>query len=210
MLDATLTKNTDGALTDEQQDFVGALRNFASREVSDELRKSVERDHHSDEIAKKLADLGWWSLMIDEEYGGSAGSFVDATLFLEEVARGQIPVGAYGVTLIVVAALNRFGSDEQKQELLGGVAKGGVLAIAMSEPDAGSDVGSLKTRARLEDGEWVLDGSKMWCSYAHVASHTLIVCRTREGSDRHEGLSMIMVPRDAEGFTITPIKTLGG
>ena len=67
MLDATLTRNADLALTDEQQHFVGALRDFASREVTTELRESVERDHHSDEIARKLADLGWWSLTIDEE-----------------------------------------------------------------------------------------------------------------------------------------------
>src|SRR5213595_3120376 len=210
MLDATLTRNTDLALTDEQQDFVRALRDFAAKEVTTELRESVERDHHSDEIAKKLAELGWWSLTIDEEYGGSGGMFFDAALFLEEVARGQIPVGAYGVTLIVVGALNRFGTEEQKRQLLGSVARGGVLAIAMSEPEAGSDVGSLKTRARREDGEWVLNGAKMWCSYAHRASHTLIVCRTGEGSEKHEGLSMIFVPHDAEGFTITPIKTLGG
>jgi alkylation response protein AidB-like acyl-CoA dehydrogenase len=210
MLDATLTRNTDLALSDEQQDFVRALRDFAAKEVTNDVRESVERDHHSDEIAKKLADLGWWSLCIDEEYGGSGGTFFDATLFLEEVARGQIPVGAYGVTLIVVGALNKFGTDEQKQEHLGHVARGGALAIAMSEPDSGSDVASLKCRARLEDGEWVLNGAKMWCSYAHRASHTLIVCRSQEGSERHEGLSMILVPHDAEGFTITPIQTMGG
>jgi alkylation response protein AidB-like acyl-CoA dehydrogenase len=157
-----------------------------------------------------LAELGWWSLTIDEEYGGSAGTFSDAVLFLEETARGQIPVAGYGVTLIVVGALNKFGSEEQKRELLGNVTRGGVLAIAMSEPEAGSDVGSLKTRARVEDGEWVLNGSKMWCSYAHVASHILIVCRTGEGSEKHEGLSMILVPRETEGLTITPIKTMGG
>jgi len=210
MLDATLTRNADLALTDEQQHFVGALRDFASREVTTELRESVARDHHSGEVARKLADLGWWSLTIDEEYGGSGGTFSDAALFLEEVARGQIPVGAYGVTLIVVGALNRFGTDEQKRELLGSVARGGVLAIAMSEPEAGSDVGSLTTRARRDDGDWVLNGAKMWCSYAHRATHTLIVCRSGEGSEKHEGLSMIFVPHDAEGFTITPIKTLGG
>jgi alkylation response protein AidB-like acyl-CoA dehydrogenase len=210
MLDATLTRNTDLALTDEQQDFVRALRDFAAREVTPELRASVERDHHSDELAAKLAELGWWSLCIDEDYGGSGGSFLDATLFLEEVARGQIPVGAYGVTLIVVGALNKFGSEAQKHEHLGHVARGGALAIAMSEPDAGSDVASLKCRARREDGEWVLNGAKMWCSYAHRAAHTLIVCRSEEGSERHEGLSMILVPHDAEGFTITPIETMGG
>jgi alkylation response protein AidB-like acyl-CoA dehydrogenase len=71
-------------------------------------------------------------------------------------------------------------------------------------------VASLKCKARRDNGEWVLSGSKMWCSYAHKASHTLIVCRTGEGSSQHEGLSMIFVPREAEGFTITPIPTLGG
>ena len=210
MLDATLTRNTDMALTDEQQDFVRALRDFAAKEITPGIHEQFENDHHSDELAAKLAELGWWGLCIDEEYGGSGGQFFDAVLFLEEVARGQIPVAGYGVTLIVVGALNKFGTEEQKQELLGRVSRGGVLAIAMSEPDSGSDVASLKTRARLEDGEWVLNGSKMWCSYAHKASHTLIVCRTQEGSQRHEGLSMILVPHDAEGFTITPIKTLGG
>jgi isovaleryl-CoA dehydrogenase len=210
MLDATLTRNTDLALSDEQQDFVRALRDFAAKEVSAELIERFEDDHHSDELAAKLAELGWWSLCIDEEYGGSGGTFSDAVLFLEETARGRVPVAGYGVTLIVVGALNKFGTDEQKRDLLGRVARGGVLAIAMSEPDAGSDVASLKTRARLDDGEWVLNGSKMWCSYAHKASHILIVCRTQEGSERHEGLSMILVPRETPGFTITPIDTLGG
>ena len=68
---------------------------------------------------------------------------------------------------------------------------------------------ALKTRARREDGSWVLDGAKMWCSYAHRASHILIVCRTGAG-ERHEDMSMILVPREAEGMTITPIPTLGG
>jgi alkylation response protein AidB-like acyl-CoA dehydrogenase len=197
---------SSSGLTDEQQDFVAAIRDFTEREKWD----VPENDHHSDEVASKMAELGWWGLQIADEYGGSGGSFLDACLFLEETARGQIPIGAYGVTLICVGALNRFGIEEQKKDLLGAVAKGGVLAIAMSEPDSGSDVASLKTKARLEDGEWVLSGAKMWCSYAHKASHTLIVCRTEEGSERHEGLSMIFVPHDAEGFTITPIKTMGG
>src|SRR3954449_9048536 len=200
MLDATLTKQSDAALTDEQQDFVQALRDFCEREVSGRGR---DDDPHDDAVARRMAELGWYGLEIDEEYGGSGGSFLDATLFLEETTRGHVPIAGYGVTLIVVGALNRFGTEEQKTDLQGRVAKeGGVLAIAMSEPEAGSDVAALKTRARLEDGEWVLDGAKMWCSYAHKASHTLIVCRTGEGSEKHEGLSMVLVPRDAEGFTI--------
>jgi alkylation response protein AidB-like acyl-CoA dehydrogenase len=190
-------------LTHEQESFVGAIRDFASRE------RFESEDGHSDEVAARMGELGWYGLQIPEEYGGSGGSFVDATLFLEETARGRIPVAAYGVTLIVVGALNRFGSDEQKRELFGRVVSGGTLAIAMSEPEAGSDVAALKTRARRENGSWVLNGAKMWCSYAHKASHILIVCRTGEG-ERHEDMSMILVPHDTEGMTITPISTLGG
>jgi alkylation response protein AidB-like acyl-CoA dehydrogenase len=213
VLDATLTRNNDLALTDEQQDFVRSVRDFCEREFTkDKLERLTDgyKDIHNDDVARKMAELGWFGLTIDEEYGGSGGTFLDAALFLEESAHGRAPVSGYPVTLIVVGALNRFGTEEQKRDLLGRVAAGGGLAIAMSEPESGSDVASLQTKARRDNGEWVLSGSKMWCSYAHKASHTLIVCRTGEGSSQHEGLSMIFVPRDAEGFTITPIPTLGG
>src|SRR3954454_6082381 len=201
-------------LTHEQQDFVRAIRDFCAREITDERLRSLTNDFedmHSDEIARQMADLGWYGLTIDEEYGGSGGTFLDATLFLEETSHGRAPLGGYAVTLIVVGALTRFGTEEQKRDLLGRVSKGGGLAIAMSEPDSGSDVASLKTRARREDGEWVLSGAKMWCSYAHKASHVLIVCRTGEpGGNPHEGMSMLLVPRDTPGMTLTPIPTLGG
>src|SRR3954467_9112482 len=210
----SVTRQTDLSLTDEQQDFVRSIRDFAERELAGdrlaELTHGFE-DMHSHEMASKMAELGWYGLTIDEEYGGSGGTFFDAALFLEEVAHGRLPIGAYNVTLIVTGALNRFGTEEQKRDLLGRVSQGGTLAIAMSEPDSGSDVASLKTRARRDNGSWVLSGSKMWCSYAHKASHILIVCRSGEpGGNPHEGLSMLLVPRDAEGMTLTPIPTLGG
>jgi alkylation response protein AidB-like acyl-CoA dehydrogenase len=201
-------------LTDEQQQFVESIRDFCARELgtTEKLSELTNgfTDPHNHEVARKMAELGWYGLCIPEEYGGSGGSFFDATLFLEEFTRGQAPVGAYAVTLIVVGALNRFGSEEQKRDLLGRVAAGGTLAIAMSEPESGSDVASLKTSAVRDNGEWVLNGSKMWCSFAHKASHVLIVCRTERTDNPHEGMSMILVPHDAEGFTITPIETLGG
>src|SRR3954454_600606 len=165
-------------LSHEQEDFARAIRDFCDRELStDRLRELTNdfEDMHSDEVARQMAELGWYGLCIDEQYGGSGGTFFDAALFLEETARGRAPLGAYAVTLIVVGALNRFGTEEQKRDLLGRVAKGGTLAIAMSEPDSGSDVASLKTKARRDNGSWVLSGSKMWCSYAHKASHILIV-----------------------------------
>jgi alkylation response protein AidB-like acyl-CoA dehydrogenase len=214
MPDGTLTRQSDLALSDEQQDFVRAIRDFCERELTPDRIRSLTNDFedlHSDEIAQRMAELGWYGLTIAEEYGGSGGTFLDAALFLEETARGRAPIGAYAVTLICVGALNRFGSDEQKRELLGHVARGGALAIAMSEPEAGSDVASLKTRARRDGDEYVLSGAKMWCSYAHKASHILIVCRSAEPNGKpHEGMSMVFVPRDADGLMLTPIPTLGG
>ena len=104
------TPTADLGLTNEQRDFVQAIRDFAGREKFD----IPPEDHHSDEAAARLAELGWYGLQIAEEYGGSGGSFLDATLFLEEFTRGQIPVAGYGVTLIVVGALNRFGTEERE------------------------------------------------------------------------------------------------
>ena len=212
MIEAALTRSRDLELTDEQRSFVGSVRDFCERELAgDRLRELTGgfRDLHNEDVARRMAELGWLGLTIDDRYGGSGGTFLDAALFLEETARGQAPIGAYAVTLIVTGALNRFGTEDQKRELLGHVAEGGALAIAMSEPEAGSDVAALRTRARRDDGGWVLNGTKMWCSYAHKASHVLVVCRSGEG-ERHEDLSMIFVPRGAEGLSMTPIETLGG
>ena len=211
--DTAILRRSDSDLSDEQQDFARAIRDFCRREFGGGKLEQITggfSDPHSEDIARRMAELGWYGLTIDERYGGSGGTFFDAALFLEETAHGRAPIAAYGVTLIVVGALNKFGTEEQKQDLLARVSKGGTLAIAMSEPDSGSDVASLKTSARREDGEWVLNGSKMWCSFAHKASHTLVVCRSEDTGNPHEGMSMVFVPHDAEGFTITPIQTLGG
>ncbi|MDQ4072348.1 MAG: acyl-CoA/acyl-ACP dehydrogenase [Actinomycetota bacterium] len=203
----------DADLTEDQEDFVRAVRDFCERQYGPERLRELTHgfdDLHNDDVARQLAELGWYGVAIDEEYGGSGGGLLEACLFLEETAHGEAPIGAYPVTLIVAGALERFGSEAQKRRLLGHVAEGGALAIAMSEPEAGSDVGALATRAERSNGEWVLDGTKLWCSYAHKAREILIVCRTQRGQSKHEGLSMIFVPGEAEGLTITPIETLGG
>jgi alkylation response protein AidB-like acyl-CoA dehydrogenase len=204
----------DFTLSDEQQHFVAAIREFCSRECgTPEKRETLTNGHtelHNAGLYSKMAELGWLGVTIDEGYGGSGGSMLDACLFMEETSRGLAPIGGYATTLIVAGATQRFGTEEQKKEILGGISSGSVEAIAMTEPEAGSDVGSLTTAAERVNGGFVINGQKVFCSNAHISDHILVVCRTTKGSNKHEGLSMIWVPSDAEGMEVKPIDTMGG
>jgi isovaleryl-CoA dehydrogenase len=204
----------DFALSDEQSDFVDAIRDFCDREcgTQDQRERLTDgyRDHHNFDLYKKMAELGWLGVTIPEEYGGSGGSMLDACLFMEESSRGLAPIGGYATTLIVAGATQRFGSEEQKSEILGGIAGGAVEAIAMTEPEAGSDVGALSTSATPVDGGFVLNGQKVFCSNAHISDHVLVVCRTTKGESKHQGMTMIWVPSGAEGMEVIPIETMGG
>jgi isovaleryl-CoA dehydrogenase len=201
-------------LTDEQQDFVAAVRDFCQRECGTREQRDKLTDNgrhpHNQDLYKQMAELGWLGVATPEEYGGSGGGLVDLCLFLEETTRGLAPIGGFGVTEIVGGAYERFGTAEQKEAMLTGIVAGNVEAIAMSEPEAGSDVGNLKCKAVRENGSYVLNGQKTWISEAHLAEHILIVCRTDNSGSKHEGMSMISVPREADGVEIRPIETMGG
>jgi alkylation response protein AidB-like acyl-CoA dehydrogenase len=201
-------------LTDEQRAFVESIRDFAKREVGTREQRDAVTDHgrepHSPEIYAKVAGLGWFGAAIPEEYGGSGGGAVDMCLLFEESTRGLIPIGFFGVSMITAGAYQRFGTEEQKHEILGGVVRGRVEAIAMSEPEAGSDVGSLICKAERVNGGYVINGQKTWITAAHAADHILLVCRTKRTDNKHEGLSMISVPTGIEGLEIRGIDTMGG
>src|SRR5580704_14070409 len=201
-------------LTDEQRSFVESIRDFAKRECGTREQRDALTHHgqepHSPELYAKVAELGWFGAGIEEEYGGSGGGAVDMCLLFEESTRGLIPIGFFGVSMITAGAFERFGTDEQKQEILGGVVRGRVEAIAMSEPEAGSDVGNLSCRAERVNGGYVINGQKTWITGAHAADHILLVCRTSRTEDKHFGLTMVSVPRDVEGLDIRGIETMGG
>jgi alkylation response protein AidB-like acyl-CoA dehydrogenase len=201
-------------LTDEQRAFVEAVRSFSERECGTREQRDALSDHgrevHNQQLYERIADLGWLGSTIPEEYGGSSTGAVELCLLLEEVTRGLIPIGFVGVSMITAGAVGRFGSPEQKREILGGVVRGRVEAIAMSEPEAGSDVGNLSCRAERSNGGYVVNGQKTWITGAHAADHILLVCRTSKTGDKHEGLSMISVPADIDGLEIRGIETMAG
>ena len=201
-------------LTDEQRAFVETIRDFAKRECGTrEQRDALTHngtEPHNAEIYAKIAELGWLGAAIPEAYGGAGGSSVDLCLLCEEFSRGLIPMGFFPVTMMSARPVELFGSDALKDEILPRIVGGIVYAIAMSEPEAGSDVGNLSCRAEQANGGWVINGQKTWITGAHAADHILLVCRTSRTGNKHEGLTMISVPRDAPGLEIRGIDTMGG
>ncbi|GAA2365781.1 acyl-CoA dehydrogenase family protein [Dactylosporangium salmoneum] len=200
--------------SDEQRSFVAAVREFCSREAGTRAQRQEltdgGREPHSPELYRKLADLGWLGLSLPEEFGGGGAGMVELCLFLEETARAMAPIGGFTTSIITAAAYERFGSPEQKKLILSGVARGVIEAIAMSEPEAGSDVANLSCRAERRGDEFVVNGQKTWCSNAHLAEHILLVARTSGRAGDHTGLTMFLVPTSTPGLTITGIETMGG
>ena len=135
-------------LTDEQRDFREAIRDFCqrecgSREQRDRAHRRLPRAPQPRASTRSSPSSAGSACRSPRSTAASGGGIVDAAIFLEETTRGLAPISGYGTSLIVAGAYERFGTDEQKQEMLGGIARGPVEAIAMSEPEAGSDVGNL-------------------------------------------------------------------
>jgi isovaleryl-CoA dehydrogenase len=134
-------------LTDEQRDFVAAISNFCQREIGDRERRGKLTDGgknpHSAELYEKMADLGWLGITVPEEYGGAGQAMVDLVLFLESTAYWQAPIYAFVTSAIAAASYEKFAAEEQKRRVLADFLRGKVLAVSMSEPGAGSDVGAL-------------------------------------------------------------------
>ncbi|WP_018180162.1 acyl-CoA dehydrogenase family protein [Jongsikchunia kroppenstedtii] len=200
--------------TQEQTEFAAAVADFCKREVGTRERRDELTDGgtkpHSPELYKKMCDLGWAGIILDEAYGGGGGGHVEMCIFLEEAIRGGAPISAAGTTMIAALAYQRFASEEIKQRVLSGTAAGDVLSISMSEPGAGSDVGALSCFAEKVDGGWKINGQKTWCSNAHIAASILLIARTDKSGKKHEGITQFFVPTDTPGLQISPIDTLGG
>jgi len=202
------------SLTDERRDFVAAIDEFCRREVGtrEQWLKLTDGGStpHNAGLYKKMAELGWLGVAVPEEYGGAGQGMVELLLFLETTAYWQAPIGGFGTSAITAASYEKFGTEEQKRRVLGDYLNGTVLAVSMSEPGAGSDVGALTCKAERRDGGWVVNGQKTWCSNAHIAGHILLVARTSTAGGKHDGLTMFSVPAGVDGLAVHGIDTMGG
>jgi len=161
---------------------------------------------------RALGAARWTCLSFPEEYGGRDATLLQQVIFYEEYARAGRPgrIGIVGEGLIGPTILH-FGTDEQKRRFLPEIASGHeVWCQGYSEPNAGSDLANVQTRAARDGDEWVITGQKIWTSLAHWAEWCFVLCRTDREAPRHRGISYLLVPMRQDGIEIRPIVQITG
>ncbi len=213
------------AYTPEQERLRRELRAYFGGLMTPEVRAALSPPGNGDgdygdgqayrQVVRQLGRDGWLALGWPQEHGGRGGTMLDQLIFTDEAAVARVPVPFLTINT-VGPTIMRFGTPAQQAFYLPRIAAGEIhFSIGYSEPEAGTDLASLRTTARLVKGEgevggadYVIDGQKMWTSLIQYADYVWLACRT--GADRHKGLSIIIVPTSAEGFSWTPVHTVAG
>lgn len=212
----------DFAFTPEQERFRQEVRTFLDRELPPDWVGHVggtTGDHISTvdgwqvfkDIASKLGKKGWPSLAWPREYGGQARPYVDYIIFAEEVARRGSP-GYNPVAFKMLApTLFEYGTEQQKERFLPPMARGEQLwCESFSEPEAGSDLGSLQTKAVKDGSHYIINGQKTWSTFANYSDWCFILARSDPNSRGYRGLSFFLVDLATPGVTVSPINNLAG
>jgi alkylation response protein AidB-like acyl-CoA dehydrogenase len=195
-------------LTDEQQQLKEEVKRFADNEVRPNAQEYDVEEKFPHDIVEEAAEMGLCGSTIPMEYGGAGYGSVDSVLIAEELFAADP-----GIALSILAtsfgteAILEYGTEEQKEEYLEPVAMGDAISgAAISEPDTGSDVSSVSTRAEKDGDEWVINGNKMWITNGSVGDFFVVLCKTDPDADgRYNGFSQIIVESDRDGFTADKI-----
>jgi alkylation response protein AidB-like acyl-CoA dehydrogenase len=213
--------NVDLRYSAEDDAFRAEIRGWLEEHLAGEYAElrglgGPGKDHEAIEERlawnRHLAEHGWTGVGWPEEHGGRGLSLWQQVIFHEEYARADAParVNHLGEELLG-PTLMAFGTEEQQQRFLPKIlAVEELWAQGYSEPGAGSDLANVQTKARSEGDEWVLDGQKVWTSNAHFSQWLFVLARTEPGSERHHGLSFLLVPIDQDGVDVRPIEQLTG
>ena len=190
------------------------VREFIAREIpSDYLPNSDFNEGHVPAFSRKLGEQGWIGMTWPKQYGGADRSFFERYVVTEELLAAGAPVSAHWIADRQSGPLLlRYGTEEQKLKYLPPITRGeSYFSIGMSEPNSGSDLASVQTRAsKVEDG-WVVNGTKLWSTDAHRNHYMVALVRTGPpGESRHEGLSQFLVDLHGDGVTVRPIKNIAG
>jgi len=197
-------------LTEQQQLVQETGRRFALDEIAPTLEEEEKRHEFRIDRVKKMGDLGFFSCSLPEELGGSGMGFVESVLLAEQIAKvsasWRLPFNMQNLGPALTVA--KFGSEAQKKKYIPGWVAGTSLGFfAMTEPDTGSDVSSMKTYAKDLDDHWEIHGAKMWISNAHVGDAGLLYAYT-DREKKHNGMSAFIIePKTLENFSATAIET---
>ena len=190
------------------------VRSFLTSELDpNELPNSDFNAGDSAEFSKKLGQQGWIGMTWPKQYGGADKSFLERYVVTEELLAAGAPVGCHWIgDRQSGPLLLKFGTEDQKQRFLPKIVSGDYFfSIGMSEPDSGSDLASIRTSATKTEGGWLLNGSKIWTSYAHTNHYMVTLVRTEPPSEnRHAGMSQLVVDLNDENVKISGIKNLSG
>jgi citronellyl-CoA dehydrogenase len=192
--------------TPEHDQFREVVRNFVANEINPYVDEwEANRIFPAHELFPKIAQIGGFGLEYDEEFGGQGADHTYTMVLMEELGRCDAAGVAMGISVqasMSTPALHRFGSKELKETYLKPAMAGEmVTSVAVSEPDAGSDVAGIKTRARRDGDDWIINGTKMWITNGTQADWICMLVRTSdEGGFR--GVSQIVVPTDTPGFSV--------
>ncbi|QXV59696.1 acyl-CoA dehydrogenase family protein [Amycolatopsis sp. TNS106] len=200
-------------LTDVQSEILATVRQFVDKEVIPRAQELEHSDTYPTDIVEGMKEMGLFGLTIPEEYGGLGESLLTYALVVEEIARGWMSVsGVINTHFIVAHMIKQHGTPEQKQHFLPRMATGEVRgSFSMSEPDLGSDVAAIKTRARKTGDGYVIDGSKMWLTNGGSSNLIALLVKTDEGAEKaHQNLTTFLVEKP-EGFgEVAPGLTIPG
>ncbi|MFA7639518.1 MAG: acyl-CoA dehydrogenase family protein [Parvibaculum sp.] len=208
---------TDQPLNFDEPEHVRMLRETTRRFVEAEMPRAKAREWdrgniYPAEVIAKLGAMGMMGLTVEERYGG-AGIDIYATMaVIEEIAKRSVAVACPYIMAVCYAGMNlgESASEEQKQELLPKVATGNLLfAYGLSEPNVGGDLAMVETTARREGDDLIINGTKRWCTGAHIADYIFCLLRTGPKDEKYRNLSIVLVPPSLPGITITPLGHLG-
>ena len=191
------------ALTPEQQAFQREVRGYFEKLLADGVTGYKEQ-------IRRMGEDGWLGIGWPTEYGGQGRPLDEQLIFVEESHWAGVPLPLLTLNSVAPTIMS-LGTDEQKRRFLPGILRGDIhFAIGYTEPTAGTDLASLRTKAVRDGDEYVVDGQKVFTSAIQHADHVWLAVRTNPDAPKHKGLSVLIVPTDTPGFSWTPIHTVGG
>ena len=196
-----------------QQEVRQYMKGIMTPELLEEMKQEDFKEGGGPEFRKQYAKMGtdgWIGLSWSKELGGKELSHLEQYTFTDEVIRSGFAY-PFLTTEAVAPVIAANANQDVQDEVVGGVKRGEVtIAIGYSEPNAGTDLASLRTKAERDGDDWVINGQKMWTSNAHYADYVWLAARTDPDADKkHKGLTMFLVPTSSEGYSCTPVRTLG-